>query len=278
MVQSTRDPERIMGITRRRFIALAGGVATSVALLPVAAFGQAAPKRDAPDGRFKTGVSYFGTRDPRHVRRDMADIAAHHCTFVVHTYSEEDSAFYSKAMKEVVAISHEEGLSVWLDPWGVGGVFGGEAFSRFVMEHPEACQYLADGTEVAAACLNREAFRDFIKKWIDSAAETHADGLFWDEPHFFIPRAVWSGTQKKKEWACRCDACRRLFRERLGGRMPKVMNDAVVQFRDDSIVSFFGDDRLRKREGAFKRALRAAGGKSAHRHLEMGEAGRRSVR
>ena len=98
------------------------------------------------------------------------------------------------------------------------------------MEHPDKSSGWPTAQPVAAACLNREAFRDFIKKWIDSAAQTGADGLFWDEPHFFIPRAVWSGTQKKKEWACRCDACRRLFRDRFGGRMPKVMNDAVVGF------------------------------------------------
>ncbi len=228
--------------TRRHFMRLAGSFA-ALALLPSVMPGKtvAAEKTGRGGSGFKTGVSYFGARDPRHVRRDMADIAAHHCTFVVHTYSEGDYHFYSKAMKEVVAISHGEGLSVLLDPWGVGGVFGGEAFSRFVMENHDQCQRQADRKPVPAACLNREAFRDFIKKWIDSAARTGADALFWDEPHFFIPRAVWSRTQKKDEWACRCDACRRLFRDQFGHRMPKVMTEDVVAFRDDSIVSFFSE-------------------------------------
>ncbi len=227
--------------TRRRFVKLLGWTASCSLLLPAAAFGQAVPGKSVPGRGFKTGVSYFGARDPRHVHEDMADIAAHHCTFVVHTYSEEDYHFYSKAMKQVVAISHDKGLSVLLDPWGVGGVFGGEAFSRFVMENPDQCQRRADGKGLAAACLNREAFRDFVKRWIDSASGTGADALFWDEPHFFIPRAVWSGTQKKDEWACRCDACRRLFREQFGHRMSKVMREEVVRFRDDSIVSFFSE-------------------------------------
>ena len=187
----------------------------------------------------RTGVSYFGSRDPRHVKRDLADIVAHNCNFVVHTYSEADMYFYSAVMKEIVDISHDAGLDVYIDPWGVGGVFGGEALSRFVAEHPDECQQLADGTHVPAACLNSEAFLDFMKMWVFSAMNTGADIIFWDEPHFYITPETWSGRQGQSQWACRCKRCRDLFRDKFARDMPVVMDKDVIRFRDDSIVNFF---------------------------------------
>ena len=32
----------------------------------------------------------------------LEDIVAHHCNFVVHTFSEADLAFYTRTMKEIV--------------------------------------------------------------------------------------------------------------------------------------------------------------------------------
>ncbi len=205
-------------------------------------------------GGFEAGVSYFGNRDPMHVRGDMEDIIDHGCTFVVHTFSETDYHFYTKAMMDIVKISHDLGLTVYLDPWGVGGVFGGEAFSRFVMENPVETQRLADGTHLPAACLSRKSFRDFMKRWLDRASEIGADVVFWDEPHFYIPRSVWRNKQKPNEWACRCDICSSLFKERFGREMPKVMDEDVIAFRDGSIVSFFREmteygARLRMKNG-----------------------------
>ena len=41
----------------------------------------------------RAGVSYFGVRILRHVRRDLADIAARGYTAVLHTFSENDLAY-----------------------------------------------------------------------------------------------------------------------------------------------------------------------------------------
>ena len=86
--------------------------------------------------KIKTGVSYFGNRILRHVREDMEDIRAHNCDFVVHTVSEEDMAFYKGTMKDIVAVSRDAGLEVYLDPWAVGGIFGGETYSKFIQRNP----------------------------------------------------------------------------------------------------------------------------------------------
>lgn len=245
----------VNGVSRRRF--LGKSTAALIALLGPGSMNYfpGSITWGAEDRGFETGVSYFGSRDPEHVKRDMEDIVRHHCTFVVHTFSEADYYFYSEAMREVVRISQDIGLIVYIDPWGVGGVFGGEAFSRFVMEHPEETQRLADGTPLPAACLNRPAFQEFMADWIDRAVESGADVLFWDEPHFYIPRAVWRGEQGEKEWACRCDRCRELFRLQYGGEMPEVMTDEVISFRDRSIVDFFTDASARGRAAGLKNAV-----------------------
>src|SRR3954463_896573 len=109
----------------------------------------------------RAGCSYFGVRIPRHVRRDMADLAARGYTGVLHSFSENDLAYYRDTMAEIVAISHAAGLSVLASPGGLGRTFGGEAESRWVVFHPEESQVLDDGRRVAAARLNRPPSRDF---------------------------------------------------------------------------------------------------------------------
>ena len=187
----------------------------------------------------KTGVAYHDVRNPVHVRADLEDMVAHHCNFVVHTFSEADLIFYRRAMKEIVKASHDLGLEVYLDPWAVGGIFGGEALSRFVAEHLADRQVFADGTSVAAACMNSGNFRSFMKRWIEAAAEIGSDIVFWDEPRFFVRdlRAGASGRQ----WACCCPACRERFEAGCGRAMPGEMDAEVIAFREATLVDFFSE-------------------------------------
>jgi hypothetical protein len=151
----------------------------------------------------KTGVAYHDVRDVRHAREDLQDMVAHHCNFVVHTFSETDLSFYTRTMKEIGRISKDLGLETYIDPWGVGGIFGGEALSAFVGRHLDDRQVLADDRSVSAACMNSSEFRAFMRVWIEAAAETGADIAFWDEPHSYT--GEWVGGEKA--WACRCAVC-----------------------------------------------------------------------
>jgi N-acetylmuramic acid 6-phosphate etherase len=173
----------------------------------------------------RAGVSYFGVRILRHVRRDLQDIAARGYTGVLHTFSENDLAYYRGTMGAIVAASHEVGLEVQMCPWGVGRTFGGEAESRWVTFHPEACQVLDDGRRVPTGCLNNPAYRAFCKEWADAALEAGTDYVFWDEPHWTVPEHV--GIDDPERWACCCDVCRE-----LAGGPP------TQEFREGSLVDF----------------------------------------
>ena len=185
-----------------------------------------------PTRAASAGCSYFGVRIARHVRRDMADLAARGYSGVLHTFSENDFAYYRGTMGEIVEASHAVGLAVQASPWGLGRTFGGEAESRFVAFHPDECQVLDDGRRVAGACLNSPAYRAFCKEWADWVLECGADSVFWDEPAWMVPAHV--GIDDPARWTCRCPHCA----ERYGEPVPAELTPDVQAFREASVLDF----------------------------------------
>jgi hypothetical protein len=165
----------------------------------------------------------------------MEDLKRHGFTGVLHTFSENDLNYYRDQMRRIVEVSHEAGLEVQVNPWGLGHAFGGEAESLFVAAHPEVSQVFDNGSAVGAGCPNRPEFRAFVRYWAEAAIETGADRIFWDEPHWAHPdRFGVSG----ERWSCRCERCRTLFSERFGEPMPDELTPEVLAFREDSLVGF----------------------------------------
>jgi len=162
----------------------------------------------------------------------MADLAARGYSGVLHTFSENDMAYYRGTMAEIVSISHGEGLFVEASPWGLGRTFGGEAESRWVAFHPQECQVLDDGRRVAAACLNSSAYREFCKEWADWVLECGVDMVFWDEPAWVVAAHV--GVEDPERWTCCCERCQ----ERFGGPIPSERTPEVEAFRQASVVDF----------------------------------------
>lgn len=178
----------------------------------------------------KTGFSYFGVRRPLHVRADLDAMVAEGQTQVLHTWSEEDLSYYRDTMGEIVRASREVGLSVYVNSWGVGRVFGGEANSELASRNPGSCQILSTGEAMPAICPNHPAFQDYMDRWIDAVCQAGPDVLFWDEPHFFFRKG------RQGEWSCRCAVCRALFRERFGADMPVESGRETKIFRQERLL------------------------------------------
>ena len=183
----------------------------------------------------KLGVSYYGNRIPWRVKEDLQDIRQAGCTYVVHTFSEEDLEFYQGAMAEIVGASHELKLEVWLDPWGVGQAFGGETYSSLIAKQLSLRQVSSRGESLAIACPNQPAFQEYLLKWIKVAASLKADVLFWDEPHFFIYPEP-EGDVLPALWACCCPACQAKFQKKFGQPLPNRMTPEVRAFKEESLV------------------------------------------
>ena len=180
------------------------------------------------------GAAYFGNRIPRHVAADMEALAARGFTGVLHTYSENDLAYYSGTMNELVRLSQDAGLEVMVGPWGVCQMFGGEAFGRFIPVHPELGQILEDGSWTPAGCPNQPRVREFVHRWIDAAVQTGAERIFCDEPHWVHPEHF---DRDPSHWGCRCAACT----ERFGRELPTELTPEVQAFREASMIDFIGD-------------------------------------
>jgi len=179
------------------------------------------------------GVAYLGNRFPQHAAKDLDEIAGV-CDYVVHTVSEADMSFHKSALEKIFSLSRHKKLEVWADPWGLGGVFGGEAFSDYLSKHRDSWQVLSNGRIVPNACLNRPEFSHFVKEWILTVRDLGAQVLFWDEPHMY-----WDfDTELRGVFSCACPFCQDLFKKQFHQPMPKRLTLEVEAFRLQTLRSF----------------------------------------
>ncbi len=181
--------------------------------------------------KLRTGAAYHGCRMLHHVEHDMRDMADHNMNLVVHMLSHTDWDRHNRVMKDIVGISEEAGLEVWIDNWGLGGPPGDK--SHFLSYYPEAHQIYSTGEpDPVRVCLRQPSFRTFMKAWIDTVADSGAKTIFWDEPHLPAKGAVYS---------CTCPLCQKAFEERYGRPMPVLLDDDAAEFRLDTIEEYFRD-------------------------------------
>jgi len=147
---------------------------------------------------------------------------------VVLALSEFDIDFWFPNIKAAAARAKDLGLTVYLDTWGIGKWFGGEPPSLFLTNNPGNRQVSAmTGEPLPAACFNTKACQRL-------AAEVDADGFFWDEPHYALPKSYASITGGAgDDWTCRCEYCRRMFDGVYGYQMPRQLTPEVKRFRQD---------------------------------------------
>lgn len=203
-----------------------------------------------PPENLQLGVSYFGNRHVAHAERDLAEIAKV-CTYVVHTFSEIDLHFHKRVIEQIFRKTRQLRLSLWVDPWGVGGVFGGETFSRFLLEHPECWQVLSSGPSVPAACLGNPAFIGYVKEWILNVADLGAQVVLWDEPHPYVTL----DNELRGIFTCRCGLCQVDFRKRYGREMPDRLTPEIQEFRHVTMRNFLCEIMAFARRKRLRNAL-----------------------
>lgn len=181
----------------------------------------------------RLGAAYHGNRMPHHARQDLLDMATHGMDLVVHMFSHTDWDRHKLVMKDIVTMSEDMGLEVWVDNWGLGGPPGDK--SHFLSYYPDSHMRFSNGDmDPVRACLNSEDFRRFTKEWIDTVYFLGARTIFWDEPH--MPQKTVDG---KTYYGCACERCRKLFEDKHGYPMPLESTPEAESFGTESIVDYF---------------------------------------
>lgn len=183
----------------------------------------------------ETGVSYYGISTVENARRDFQEIKDHNCTSIVLALTEFDMFFWKPQIPKIVDEAKKLGLKVYLNTWGIGKFFGGEAPSLFLQEcdimdrqHTALTQ-----TPLAAASPCSSAFQDYMWNLVDELSKTcNADGFFWDEPHYAMP-VYPVGYQSTTDWTCRSPITQATFKRKYGYDMPKTLSRQVRIFRHD---------------------------------------------
>ena len=197
----------------------------------------------------ETGVSYYGLSYVEHARRDFQEMLDHNCNAVILALSEFDVDFWFPNIVRVAETAKEMGLRVYLDTWGVGKWFGGEPPSLFLTNNVVNRQHSAfTGEALPAACFNTEAFRRYYFEMVEKLAThvTAADGFFWDEPHYALPKSYASITGGAgDDWSCRCPICQKFFEAEYGYEMPKQLTLEVKRFRHDHALDILEESTRR---------------------------------
>ncbi|MBY5959173.1 hypothetical protein KUV50_13555 [Membranicola marinus] len=187
----------------------------------------------------ETGVSYYGLSYPEHAKRDFQEMIDHNCNAVLLALSEYDIDFWFPNIIKIAKVAKDLGLKVYLNTWGIGKWFGGEPPSNFLTNNTKNRQVSAfTGEPLPAACFNTKAFQDYFYKICEKLAkEVDADGFFWDEPHYALPKSYASITGGAgDDWSCRCNVCQNKFHEAYGYKMPRVLTKEVIAFREDNAL------------------------------------------
>jgi len=187
----------------------------------------------------ETGVSYYGLSYPEHAEKDFKEMIRHNCNAVVLALTEFDIDFWFPNIIRITKAAKDLGMKVYLDTWGIGKWFGGEPPSLFLTNNTGNRQVSAFSNELLpAVCFNTRAFREYFYGICEKlATNVDADGFFWDEPHYALPKSYASITGGAgDDWSCRCEYCKREFEQQYGYEMPKLMTREVINFRQNNAL------------------------------------------
>ena len=113
-------------------------------------------------------------------------------------------------------------------------VLAHDVYFTLVDKSPAAVQRLVDACRKHLSGHEGTVFFATGTRATELAREVNADGFFWDEPHYALPKGYASITGGAgDDWSCRCAFCQRMFEEQYGYAMPRQLTPEVKRFRHD---------------------------------------------
>lgn len=172
----------------------------------------------------RTGVSYLGALQPRHLRTDLEEMRDLRLDDVFLAMQENDFIHYPGKLRYTAEIAHDLGIRPLAIFWGALNLFGGGRSSQFLLEHPEGHQVGRDGSYRSEGCYVNPVCADKIKQMIDTVAGLGYQGYFMDEPSP-LPE-------------CFCRSCRSRFDEWYGKDLADVSPEENAEFRHRCVAEY----------------------------------------
>lgn len=111
-------------------------------------------------------ISYFGNLYLHHFKDDVIEIKERGFDTIIFCVTHTDLLYSLDNIKEMKEYAESEGLKTVAGPWGLAGIFGGEAISL-----------------VNAKRDGMAATKALVFEWINTMEETGFKNIFLDEPH-----------------------------------------------------------------------------------------------
>jgi len=171
----------------------------------------------------RTGVSYMGHHNPRHLATDLADMAALGCDDVLVAAQENDFVHMTGKIQFLPKIARDHGIRPIAIFWGALNLFGGGRSSQLLLDHPAAWQVNRFGQPRPHGCYNNPICVGRIQEMIDRIAEVGFQGYFVDEP---------------TAMNCFCNSCRRLFGRWYHAELSEAEPARLAEFNSRCVVEY----------------------------------------
>ena len=172
----------------------------------------------------KTGVSYMGHHNPKHLKTDIIEMAALQLDDVLLAAQENDFVHFTGKLHFTPQIAAEHGLRPIAIFWGALNLFGGGRSSQFLLENPAGFQVSREGQRRSQGCYVNPICLSRLQEMIDAIAELGFAGYFIDEP-----------TPLRD---CFCDSCQRKFEQWYDRSLLEASAAQQERFRQRCVVDY----------------------------------------
>jgi hypothetical protein len=172
----------------------------------------------------KTGVSYMGHHNPKHIEADMREMQRLRLDDVLLSAQENDFVHFMGKIEFTPRLARDYGIRPIAIFWGALNLFGGGRSSQFLLEHPDGFQVELDGSHRPAGCYVNPVCVGQIERMIDRVAGLGFEGYFVDEP-----------TPLRD---CFCSSCREQYDAWYGADLAQAEPDAQEQFRERCVIDY----------------------------------------